>query len=189
LPGFCVKHPGIQLDLWLSDRKLALSEDGIDVAVRVGAVQSETLSARRIGSQHLMLVAAPHYLARVTVREVEDLARVAPLAARFPSNGKLRPWLLTRDGVQREHSLEPLLTCDDGEALVAAALVGLGVCQVPDWLVREELASGKLVELLSHARPPAQPISLVHRSARRAPARVRALLDFLSALPALRGAG
>jgi LysR family transcriptional regulator, regulator for bpeEF and oprC len=128
-------------------------------------------------------------LARVTVREIDDLARVAPLAARFPTNGQLRPWLLMREGVQQEQALKPLLTCDDGEALVAAALVGLGVCQVPEWLVREELAAGRLVELLSHARPPAQPISLVHRSARRAPARVRALLDFLSALPALRGAG
>jgi LysR family transcriptional regulator, regulator for bpeEF and oprC len=74
------------------------------------------------------------------------------------------------------------LQVNDGEGMVAAAVLGLDICQVPDKMVGEELAGGTLVELLPGHRPPAMPISIVMPSVRLQPPRVRALLNALAQL-------
>ena len=68
------------------------------------------------------------------------------------------------------------------EALGAAALLGLGLCQLPDYVVQDELARGKLVEVIAAHRPPPMPLSAVVPSGRLMPPRVRVLLDALETL-------
>ena len=178
------QHPGLALDVRLSDAYVDLVKDGIDVAVRVGALKDSTLVARRFASQDLVLCAAPSYLAQHgRPRRVEDLAAHAPILFRMPTSGRDRPWQLRVSG--ETITLHPVarLRFNDGEAMVQAACMGLGVAQVPDYMVSEGIAAGTLVELLPKHRPPTMPIHAVIPANRMVPARVRALLDALTAAP------
>ena len=177
------EHPALELDVRLSDAYADLFRDGIDLAVRVGELSDSGLVARRIGSQEMVMCAAPDYLERCgTPRRVEDLAAHSPILFRRPSNGRELPWQLAVDG--KLVTLQPpaRLRFNDGEAMVAAARLGLGIAQLPHYMVDDEIADGRLIELLRRHRPPATPIQAVIPANRLVPARVRAFLDALYAL-------
>lgn len=176
-------HPGLDLDLRLQDGYADLVRDGLDAAVRVGELRDSTLVARRIDWQDLVLVASPAYLAaQGSPARIEDLAGHRAIVFRMPSSGRHRPWQL-RSG-RRTLELHPpqRMQVNDGDGIVAAALLGLGIGQVPDNIAAEALAGGALVELLPQHRPPAMPISVVMPSSRLQPPRVRALLEALEPL-------
>lgn len=176
-------HPRLQLDVRLQDGYADLARDGIDLAVRAGELQDSTLVARRFDRQVLVLCASPRYLAeRGTPRHVEELKSHAGVVFRMPTSGRNRPWQLR----QRDRALElhpsAAIRVNDGEGMVAAARLGMGLAQVPDYMVAAELQRGELVEVLPSSRPEAMPISAVVPSGRLVPARVRVLLDALRAL-------
>jgi LysR family transcriptional regulator, regulator for bpeEF and oprC len=176
------RHPGLALDARLSDARADLVKEGIDVAIRIGDLQDSTLVARRFASQQLVLVAAPDYLRRHgTPATLQDLAGHRHILYRLPSSGRDRP---QEFGVgKRTVAMHPERSArfSDGEAMVQAALLGLGLTQVPDNMADADLAAGRLVELLPQHRPPAMPIHAVMPAQRMVPARVRALLDMLDA--------
>lgn len=177
------EHPGVTLEVRLQDRFADLVRDGIDLAVRMGELRDSSLVARRIDSQQLVMVASPDYLAAHGMpRRIEDLAAHRAVAFRLPSSGRSRPWQL-RQG-RRIVELHPTQTVQltDTEALGDAARLGLGLCQLPDNIVPDALASGALVEVLKAHRPPAMPISAVVPSGRLVPPRVRVTLDALMVL-------
>lgn len=174
------QHPGLELDVRLSDAFVDMVKDGIDVAVRVGDLQDSTLVARRFASQQLMLVAAPSYLSRHgTPRVLEDLAAHRHILFRMPSSGRDRPQQFSVKG--RMVALQPAqgTRFNDGEAMVQAAVLGLGLAQVPDYMVADAVAAGRLIEVLPQHRPPSMPIHAVMPGNRMVPARVRVLLDAL----------
>jgi DNA-binding transcriptional LysR family regulator len=77
---------------------------------------------------------------------------------------------------------QPSISIDETETLVDALKLGMGLCQVPDNLVQDELARGEVTEILPNNRPPAMPIHLVYPSGRLLPARVRVAIEALDAL-------
>jgi DNA-binding transcriptional LysR family regulator len=182
------EHPGLQLDVRLQDGYADLVRDGLDFAVRVGDLRDSTLVARRIDWQQLIVVASPAYLAqRGTPRHLEDIAGHATVVFRLPSSGRHRPWSLRQARRDVEvHPDRPTLV-NDGDGLVAAACLGLGLTQVPDYMAADALAAGALVEVLADARPKRMPISVVCPSSRLLPPRVRVALDALEALRARSG--
>lgn len=174
---------GLELDIRLQDGYVDLVKDGIDLAIRVGALQDSSLVARRFASQTLLLVASPDYLARQGhPASLRALARHRAILFRMPTSGRDRPWQF----VQRGHAvtIQPRsqLRLNDGEAMVQAALLGVGLAQLPDYMAADPLGDGRLVELLPSLRPQAMPISAVYPSQRLLPPRVRVLLDALTAL-------
>jgi len=180
LARLLAQHPGLQLDARFSDAYVDLVKDGIDVAIRAGTLPDSTLVARCFSSQELLLIAAPQYLKRHgTPHTLQELAAQRAILFRMPSNGRDRPQQFSVKG--RTLSLQPEhgLRLNDGEAMVQAALHGLGLAQVPDYMAAAELASGRLVEVLPRHRPPAMPIHAVIPANRMVPARVRVLLDAL----------
>ena len=177
------QHPNLVFEVRFQDGFAELVKDGIDLAVRAGELRDSSLVARRIDSQDLVLVASPAYLrAHGTPARLEDLAGHKAVAFRMPTSGRNRPWQL-RQG-RRIVELHPPHSAQisDTEALGAAALLGLGLCQLPDYIVQDALARGKLVEVLGEHRPPPMPISAVMPSGRLLPPRVRVLLDALETL-------
>jgi len=177
------RFPSLQLEVRLQDGYADLVRDGIDLAVRVGHLRDSTLVARRIDRQGLVLCASPAYLAaRGTPRRIEDLAAHSALVFRLPTSGRNRPWQFRQRG--KAVDFEPLarVRLNDGEGLVQGVALGLGVCQLPDYMVAEELADGRLVELLPTCRPEPLPISVVYPSGRLLPARVRAAIAAMDAL-------
>jgi len=177
------RHPDLRLDLRLQDSYADLIRDGLDAAIRVGDLQDSRLVARRFDSQRLVLVASPAYLAlRGQPERLDQLAGHAAIVFRMPSTGRQRPWQF-RSG-RHPVNLQPTPTVEvnDGEGMVAAAILGLGLAQVPDNMVTEAIARGDLVELLPRFQPPAMPISVVLPTSRLQPPRVRVLLEALETL-------
>lgn len=178
------EHPGLQLDLRLNDGYVDLVRDGIDLAVRVGRLQDSTLVGRRIDWQEMVLCASPGYVAeRGAPRRLEDLQRHVAVVFRMPSTGRSRPWQFVRRGGETvEINPASRVRINDGQGIVVALCEGMGMCQLPEYMVADELANGRLVELLPGLRPPALPISLVYPSARLVPARVRVALEWLGTM-------
>jgi len=177
------RHPRLQLDVRLQDGYADLVKEGIDVAVRLGPLKDSSQVAQRIASQSMVLVASRRYLAEQgTPRRLEDLAAHAALVFRLPSSGRDRAWHFRQGG--RELELQPAsrIRVNDGEGLVAAVKLGLGLAQLPEYFLRRELASGEVVEVLKSLRPAPLPILAVYPGARLVPARVRAFLGELKAL-------
>jgi LysR family transcriptional regulator, regulator for bpeEF and oprC len=174
------QHPGLELDVRLSDAYADLVKDGIDVAVRVGELNDSTLVAKRFASQDMVLCASPGYLdSRGAPRRVDQLAAHSPILFRMPTSGRDRPWQLRVGGKVLSLHPEARLRFNDGEAMVAAARSGLGLAQLPHYMVENDIAAGTLVELLRKHRPPTMPIHAVIPASRMVPARVRVFLDAL----------
>lgn len=177
------RHPRLELEMRLNDGWADLVRDRIDLAVRVGPLRDSSLVARRIDEQAMVLCASPAYLAeRGTPRRVDELDAHAAVHFRLPSSGRNRPWLLRQRG--KAVAVEPpaAVRINDGEALVEAVKLGLGLCQLPDYMVQAEIARGELVEVLPGCRPEPLPVSIVLPSGRLQPPRVRAAIEALAVL-------
>ncbi len=179
------QHPALQLDVRLSDAYVDLVKDSVDVAIRVGELQDSTLVAKRFDSQQLVLVGSPAYFRRHgKPAAIQDLAAHRHVLFRMPGTGRDRPQQFSVRG--RVVALQPAQgeRLNDGEGMVQAAVLGLGLAQVPDYMVEDQLASKQLVEVLDDHRPPPMPIHAVMPAQRLVPARVRVLLEALDDWPA-----
>lgn len=185
--SFLDAHPGVRVELVLHDRNLDLIEDGLDVAVRIGALGDSSLVVRRVGEVRRVVVASPSYLAgRAPVRTPRDLLHhdIVFTAA--------RPGMLAwRFGAGREVvRLVPRLIVNEVDAALLAVRAGRGVARALSYQVADDLASGALVRLLPDREPPPLPVQLVVPSARHLSARARSFVDHaaraLAALPVLR---
>lgn len=184
------QHPGLSLDVRLSDQFSDIVRDATDLAVRIGTLRDSTLVARRIDQQELVLCASPAYLAaHGTPRRIEELAGHAAIVFRLPTSGRDRPWQFRQRGQAVELSPRPHLRIGQTDGLSDAALLGCGLVQAPDYLVRDELARGALVELLPTCRPEPMPIHVVYPAGRLVPARVKAAIQALETLRQRRKAG
>lgn len=177
------QHPALALDIRLSDQTSDLVRDATDLAVRIGTLRDSTLVARRIDQQHLVLCASPAYLAaHGTPRRIEELSTHAAIVFRLPSSGRDRPWQFRQRGQPVELAPRPQVRIGETEGLAEAALLGLGLVQLPDYLVQPDIARGALVELLPSMRPEPMPIHIVHPAGRLVPARVRVAIEALEQL-------
>lgn len=174
LPGFKVRYPEIELDLDFNDRLVDVVEEGFDIVIRSGELDDSRLVARRLGPFRFLLVAAPAYLAqRGTPRTPAELAGHACLRYQFFTGGRIEAWKV--DGVPE--TLPLALACNNMEAMLGAAVAGMGIAQMPDFLAREALARGELVCVLdAHTRHQGQ-FSALWPSSRNLSPKVRAFVD------------
>lgn len=176
------RHADLSFDIRFSDRIADLVGEGLDAVIRVGALHDSSLVARRIGWQRMWTGASPAYLRRhgMPLRP-EDLHQHQCLVFRIPTSRKEWPWRF-RVG-SREVVVRPATQVwfDDGEALVAAAIAGLGLVHVPGYMAENDVARGRLVEVLTGVRPPLMPISIVYPGPRQPPLRLRVLIEALVA--------
>jgi LysR family transcriptional regulator, regulator for bpeEF and oprC len=183
LAKLLLQHSGLRLDMRFTDLRVDLVRDGIDLAVRIGPLRDSTLVARRVDQQSIVLCASADYLtARGAPRHIDELASHDAIRFRLPTTGRDRPWQFRQRGVAVELEPQARVRVTETEGLVEAVKLGLGLCQVPDMLVQDELASGQLIEVLSSCRPAPLPINLVYASRRLVPARVRAAILALEPL-------
>jgi LysR family transcriptional regulator for bpeEF and oprC len=157
----------------VTDRLSKLAEESVDVAVRIGPVRDESLIARRLRKTRMLTVATPAYLARRgTPRKVADLERHDCLGGQAPS-GRPYPWLF-------ESGMRPVplvLVVDHAQTLIDAALAGLGVTQLFDYLAEPLLRSGALIQLLPDESTFGPDVHAVCTPGRRAAARIRAAFE------------
>jgi LysR family transcriptional regulator for bpeEF and oprC len=185
LASLAAEHPKLLIDARFSDAYVDQVRDGIDVAIRTGDLRDSSLVARRIGSQELLLFAAPSYLERAgRPHNLAELEHHAAVLFRVPSSGRDRPWNFRVRGRNVNFMPKSRVRIDQGDSLVEAVVQGMGIGQVPHYMVADPLMSGALVELLPSLRPSPMPIWAVLPSSRMVSPRVRVLLDLLAASPA-----
>jgi DNA-binding transcriptional LysR family regulator len=186
--AFQAAHPDLRVELELADRNLAVIEDGLDVAVRIGRLIDSGLIARRVGAVRRMLVASPAYLtAHGTPMTPADLAGHATIVA-F-SRGGLLEWRFHDGGRERVVRLAPRLLVNDIEAMLLAARAGSGLARPLSYQVVDDLETGALVRLLADFEPAPEPVQLVFPGGMIRPS-VRAFVEFgaayLARLPVVR---
>ncbi|MBA4763551.1 LysR family transcriptional regulator [Sphingomonas sp.] len=172
------EHPGIQIDLRLSDARVDIVADGFDIALRIADLPDSSLRARRLSPIKARVVAAPAYLAQHgTPRHPADLAHHAC----FLYANAIGAWQFRKaDG--EEAAVRPAgpLTTDNGDAMMPALLAGLGIARLPDFIIDRELAEGRLVEILADWSPMNVALHLLTPPSTLRPARVELVIDFLS---------
>jgi DNA-binding transcriptional LysR family regulator len=179
LPEFFARYPEIELDLDFNDRLIDIVEGGFDAAIRSGPLADSSLMSRRLGPFRFVLCAAPGYLDRNgTPTRPADLAMHDALRFRFPTTGKLQDWRLA--GETPLPGLRTVLTCNNMEAMRAAAIDSLGIAYMPDFLAEEAIRSGALVTVLDRFLVDPGQFSVLWSSGRQMSSRLRAFIDFVS---------
>lgn len=175
---FLRAHPGVNVHCHFVDRVVNVDEEGIDVAVRIGELPDSSLQAAKVGRVRRVVCAAPAYVAAnglpMHPRELADHTIV--------SASGLTPaphWRFFEDGKPSTWDVRPVMVSNTSEAVVAAAVAGLGIARMMSYQVADELASGALVTMLAPFEPPPSPVHVLHRQGRRPDAKVRRLLDAL----------
>ncbi len=176
---FLTRHPGVAIDLHLSDARVDIIGEGFDIALRIGDLADSSLRARRLGDIVTHIVAAPAYLAA---------AGMPADAAALAGHRLLRYANITGNWRFRgpggaEVSIRPdgPLMANSGDALVPALLAGLGIAPLPGFIVGPHIASGALVPILPEWTPAAVGLHLLTPPSPLRPQRVEALIAFLAA--------
>jgi DNA-binding transcriptional LysR family regulator len=178
LAAFSAAHPRVEVELLLGDRFLNLAEEGVDLALRVGALRDSSEVARRVGRTGRLLVASPAYLARAGAPEdPAALARHRLIAT--TATGPARGWRLAR-GAEVPVAAAAFRT-NSVDAAIAYAVAGGGIASAFGYQVAAQLADGTLVRLLEGWEPEPVPIHLVTPGGGPMPAKLRALMDFVAA--------
>lgn len=179
LPAFWQAHPDIVVDLSLSDEIVDLYLDRTDVAFRIGPLQDSTLVARRLGAARRRIVGSPAYLAqRGTPSSVDDLVGHRCLGFNFRRSAPI--WPLRESGRIVDRAVAGPLVANNGETLRRAALAGAGLARLADFHLRDDLAAGRLIEVLPEAViGDEEQIHAIFLGGARLPQRVRVFLDFV----------
>jgi DNA-binding transcriptional LysR family regulator len=171
-------HPGLVLDLRLSEQMADAVDQQIDIGVRVGSQPDSRFVARTVERMALMVVAAPALLARTGVpRSIEDLQRL-PLTALIDPRTR-RPWHWAFSRKRQMPVSAPAFVTDDTDAECTAVLAGLGFGQLVAPLAEPWLQAGQLVSVLDAEAPEPWPVHVWRAQRSPVPARVRLVYDTL----------
>lgn len=182
LSDFVQRYPEIKVEVVLSNQTMDLIEHGFDAAIRLGTPESSALIARPLQDYTLTICAAPNYLKRRgTPITADDLRDHDCLAFAYPAGDDWRAadklWRLTGpDGVM-EVPVSGSMIVNSTPALRQAVLAGMGVSMLPDVLISEDLASGKLVPLLQDYQPPSRTMWLMYPQDRYRLPKVRQFVE------------
>lgn len=182
VPAFKEQYPLIDIRLRLSDRRLDMAKEGLDVAFFLGVPEDSTLRIRKIADCPRILCAAPDYLARKGMpRSGADLTggKHDCLNLRYPGAPEFQWPLQTADGVRR-FAVKGPFESDDGDVLTGWALSGQGIILKPVFEVAEHLASGNLVPVLENEPPVPIQLACLYMHRRRQDPKARLLIDFMS---------
>lgn len=180
---FRERYPHVDIVISSEDRLVDLVREGIDVAIRGGAIRDSSLVARRLAVIPEVTCASPDYLERFgTPRHPSELAAHQAVQFFNSSGGRSYPFEFTIDGKVREVELKGWLTVNYAESYVVAARNGCGLIQLPRFHIEDDLRSGRLVEVLADFIGPGFPVTALYPHRRQLSPRVRIFLDWVSAL-------
>ncbi|MBB4131477.1 MULTISPECIES: LysR family transcriptional regulator [unclassified Xanthomonas] len=187
VPAFHARYPDIQLDMGVSDRRVDLIGENVDCVVRGGTITDLSLIARHIGDLQTGMYASPAYLQRlgtpVHPHELENTQHRCVGFMRWGSS-KTLPYVMQRGdeavSVQGRH----VVAVDDGNAYLAAGLVGMGVIGLPVYIANAHVASGELIPIFDDWQTAPIPLSIVFPPNRHVSAKLRVFIDWMIALMA-----
>jgi DNA-binding transcriptional LysR family regulator len=178
LPAYLERYPEVSVELDLSDRVVDLMDGGCEAAIRIGRLAPDAgLVARPLAPYRSMICAAPGYLARKgTPRAPEELERHDCLSFGL---AKLTHWHLARAGEDLHVPVAGRVQVNNGQALRAAALHGLGIVMQPAILLEADVRAGRLVQLLPDYELPSRPMHVVFLPDRYRSPKLRSFIDYV----------
>ena len=183
LPSFFAKYPDIELELGSSERRADLLEEGIDCAVWSGELEDSSLVARRVGLLYLATCAAPSYLREHGYpASPGDLGRHRCINHFSRRSQKIFDWVFAKDGMRTQISLRGFVALDDENSYVAAAEAGLGVAQIPAFVLKEAMERGALDVVLGEWLPEPAPLYVVYPQHRQLSSKVRVFVEWIAEL-------
>jgi DNA-binding transcriptional LysR family regulator len=189
LPDFQKRYPELQLDIGVSDRPVDLLGDGVDCVIRGGTLSDPSLIARRLGSLEFVTCATPEYLAsHGTPLHPSDLENGHQMVRYFFGGTHRRlPVEFVRANERITVEADYFVAVNDSNALLVAALAGMGVLQTLRFMAEPHFKSGALIQLLEDWSLEPNPIYIVYSPNRHLSARVRVFVDWLVELFEARG--
>ncbi len=177
--AFLKQYPHVSLHLELSNREVDLIAEGIDLHVRVGDINDSGMVARPFHSSRRILVASPDYLAlNGNIESPVDL--VAPHhQIKIYNAVKIPHWALEKDGHQVQIELPYRFMVNTITSAMSACLDGLGIALLPEFICREHIDRGELIQILPGWVSPVVPISFVYPQRDLIPNRLRLFIDYL----------
>ncbi|MGI9308044.1 MAG: LysR family transcriptional regulator [Gammaproteobacteria bacterium] len=181
LPRFYREYPEIKIELVLSDDQQNLISGKFDIAIRASqAFDDSSLIARHFFNNPLWLIASPEYLARngtpVTPQDMEQHNFIS--YSQFSQVSKLG---LRKGRRKVEIDVSGNLSCNNGDAILASALEGIGIGELPEWMIDSHIADGNLVRVLPDFTASDVPFKLIYPRRDHMPMRLKVLIDFLKA--------
>jgi LysR family transcriptional regulator for bpeEF and oprC len=183
LKDFFQRYPDIELEIGCSDRPVDLLEEGVDCVIRLGNPFDLSLVARRVGSIRLVMVASKEYLDKFgRPKTPEDLERHHGVYFFSSKTGKIYEFELSINGTSTEVPTHRRIATNDGDAIVAACLSGLGISQTPTFMVQDHIASGRLEVVLGGYLSESMPMNALYPQNRHLSSKVRAFIDWVAEL-------
>jgi LysR family transcriptional regulator for bpeEF and oprC len=183
LPAFFERYPDIMLELGSTDRPVDLIEEGIDCAIRGGALWDDNLIARRVGVINFLTAASPAYVERYGVpQHPRELERHRCVNFFSPKTGKTFDWDFRRGEEHIEIAMRGVIALNDSNVYVRAGLAGLGVIQLTDYQLLHHVAEGRMIQLLSDWTSDPLPVHIVYPQNRHLSAKVRVFVEWVSDL-------
>ncbi|WP_186378582.1 LysR family transcriptional regulator [Yersinia kristensenii] len=178
IPPFLSQNPGVEINMVMDDRVVNLVEGGFDMGIRIGQLADSTMIARPLAPCTSVLCASPEYLRRHgTPQSPHDLNQHNCLFYSYFLGGT--EWIFnSHEGVSR-FLPKGNYQVNNSEALYDALLAGLGICQMPKFIVGPALADGRLVSLLPNYWLPKHSIYAIYPQRLHVPAKMRTFLDYL----------
>ncbi|NWB29208.1 LysR family transcriptional regulator [Pseudomonas gingeri] len=178
IPVFHQQHPNVELQLVLSDQQVDPVKGGFDVTIRIASLPDSSMVANLLAPAPRIMVASPSYLERAgTPATPRELSAHQCLNYGYLQSG-VSLQLSNGKETQRVTVTGPL-HANNGDLLAQAAEAGMGIALLPDFIVEDALAAGRLVPVLCEWQAPPISINAVYASARRVPQKTRAFIDFL----------
>ena len=179
LPRFMDRHPALRLELIVDDQRQDLVGEGVDIALRFGALDDSTAVARPIAAYQLLIVAAPSYLAAAgTPASPTDLSAHASIGAAVRGG---QNWSFRKNGRTMSVRVESRISATANEARIAAAVAGLGIAYTSIGGCRLELQTGSLMRVLPDWDLGEVKLNAVFAAGGAAKPSARALAEFLAA--------
>jgi LysR family transcriptional regulator for bpeEF and oprC len=181
LPRFFARYPDIELALASSERRADLIEEGIDCAVWSGEIEESNYVARRVGFLYFATCAAPSYLAKHgKPQHPNDLVNHKCINHFSPRTGRVADWVFSKGGVRVQTSLHGYVALEDENSYVAAAEAGLGIAQIPAFVLKDSMERGTLDLVLGDWFPEPSPLHVVYPQHRHLSGRIRVFVDWVA---------
>jgi DNA-binding transcriptional LysR family regulator len=180
LPAFLARHPALTLYIGEGDRFVDVVREGYDCVIRGGEIADSDLIVRRLGVAQERTFASPDYLARRGIpRTLDDLQGHEMIGFASSRTGQVLPLEFMVAGALRTVTLPHRITVTSTDSYAALARLGFGLIQAPRYRYEEDLASGRLAEVLPDTPPSPMPISVLYPRSRQLSPRVRVFIDWL----------
>ncbi|MDH2927191.1 LysR family transcriptional regulator [Lonepinella koalarum] len=182
LAEFAKINPNLHIEIDFSDRRVDLMSEGYDLALRIGNLQDSSLVAKKLATTTMHFVASPDYLAKQGSPQTPTELQSHDCLL-YKATGSQIYWEFTDDDGKVERiKMQSKLVSNNGLTLVEMAKAGLGIINQPYFLIEKELATGELVEVLTHYKRQTVDLHAIYPHRRYLSAKVKAFINFLQGL-------